>query len=125
MARTPPTPPTPDSGEPAAQLLRLRERFVGGLPARAAALQDATAAWSDSASPQAGDAAREALSAVLHRLAGAAGLHGFGALCDEARRLEDAVRAAGPVPGASLLAALASLRATLERPGALCGSDGD
>ncbi|WP_043944499.1 Hpt domain-containing protein [Ralstonia solanacearum] len=99
----------------AAHLLHLRKRFLDGLPDRAAELVQAVDAWTRAASPETAEQARLAIASALHRLAGAAGIHGLMPLCGQAHQLEDAVATAAG-PSAALRSALDALSASLLLP---------
>ena len=71
-------------------LRALGEKYAASIPQR----MDAIAAALDGALAGAGREALEPLHAALHAVAGSAGSFGFTVLGDEARRLEQIVRAA-------------------------------
>ena len=81
--------------DPADALEALRRRFIARAAEDLATLNDHAAS---------GAAAREKIRFLIHRLAGAAGVFGYGELSDAAARL-DAAFADGPEPGPAEIAA--------------------
>jgi HPt (histidine-containing phosphotransfer) domain-containing protein len=100
---------TPLDPDYRAHLQRLSDMFAASIPARMAAIAEALAAAGTHPDRQ----QLEPLRAALHTVAGSAGSFGFAVLGEQARRLEQSVRAL-PEGGAGWPELLAQVHAYLD-----------